>query len=101
MPLVKKYDKKKPECAVTFSIGVEEAGNPRKLYLAGEFNGWDPTGLPMRKSKGSFTVTVTLAAGVPHQYRYVTDQGEWLNDTAADCYVYNDFAEADNSVAAL
>lgn len=101
MPLTKKYAKDKTVCAVTFSMGAEDAGNPRKLFLAGDFNGWDPQAQPMRKSKGRFSATVTLAAGAQHQYRYVTDQGVWLNDTEADCYVYSAHAEADNSVAAL
>lgn len=101
MPLTKKYSKDQASCAVTFSLGVEEAGNPRKLFLAGDFNGWDPAALPMRKAKGSFSATLDLAAGTQHQYRYVTDQGVWLNDTAADCYVFSAHAQADNSVAAL
>lgn len=101
MPLTKKYSKDKATCAVTFSMGVEEAGSPRKLFLAGDFNGWDPAALPMRKSLGRFSVSVTLASCAQHQYRYVTDQGHWLNDTAADCYVYSAHAEADNSVAVL
>lgn len=101
MPLTKKYAKDKTTCAVTFSMDVQEAGNPRKLFLAGDFNGWDPRELPMRKGKGRFSVTVTLASGAQHQYRYVTDQGHWLNDTAADCYVHSAHAQADNSVAAL
>ena len=101
MPLTRKYSKDKATCAVTFSMGQEEAGNPRKLFLAGEFNGWDPRALPMRKCRGRFCATVPLAAGAQHQYRYVTDQGVWLNDTAANCYVHNAYTQADNSVAAL
>lgn len=101
MPLTRKYAKDKTVCSVTFSMDAQEAGNPRKLFLAGDFNGWDPVALPMRKRQGRFSATVTLAAGAQHQYRYVTDQGVWLNDTAADCYVHCVHAQADNSVVAL
>lgn len=101
MPLTKKYAKDTASCAVTFSMDARDAGDPRKLFLAGDFNGWDPQALPMRKVRGRFSATLTLPAGAQHQYRYVTDQGVWLNDTAADCYVYNVHAQADNSVAAL
>ncbi len=101
MPLAKKYAKDKATCRVTFSMTAEAAGDPRKLFLAGDFNGWNPTALAMRKAGGRFTASLDLPAGRQHQYRYVTDQGLWLNDTEADCYVYNSFAESDNSVAAL
>ncbi|MHC1700707.1 MAG: isoamylase early set domain-containing protein [Humidesulfovibrio sp.] len=101
MPLLKKYSKDKNTCTVAFSLPVDATGGARKLYLAGEFNEWNPTVLAMRKAKGRFTASLELPAGTPYQYRYVTDTGAWLNDTEADCYVYSAFADADNSVVVL
>jgi 1,4-alpha-glucan branching enzyme len=101
MPLTKKYSKDKSSCAVGFSLPAEAAGGARKLFLAGEFNAWSPTALPMRKLKGAYRASVTLDAGQPYQYRYVTDAGVWLNDTEADCYVFSAFADADNSVVVV
>lgn len=101
MPLVKKYAPDKATCRVGFSLPLEAAREARKLYLAGDFNGWNPAATPMRKARGRFAVTLELPAGRQHQYRYVTDLGVWLNDTEADCYVHNAFAGADNSVVVL
>jgi len=86
---------------LTFSLPADDAQNTNKLFLAGDFNGWNPTVLPMHKAKGVFSVSVELEADKQHQYRYVTEAGAWLNDTQADLYVYNPFADADNSVVAL
>lgn len=99
MPLSKKYSKDKTLCKVGFSLPEEAAAGTRKLFLAGEFNAWKPE--PMRKAKGAFSLSVELPAGASYQYRYVTEEGAWLNDTEADCYVFCGFADADNSVVVL
>jgi hypothetical protein len=99
MPLTKKFSKDKTVCKVGFSMPVEAAGGAKMLLLAGEFNGWEPA--PMRKAKGMFTLSFELPAKASYQYRYVTDAGEWMNDTEADCYVFSPFAGDDNSVVML
>jgi hypothetical protein len=99
MPLTKKLSKDKTVCKVGFSLMEDAIGGARKLFLAGEFNAWAPA--PMRKAKGAFALSLDLPTGASYQYRYVTDSGVWLNDTEADCYVFNAFADADNSVVVL
>jgi 1,4-alpha-glucan branching enzyme len=99
MPLTKKLSKDKTTCKVGFSMPEEAAGEAKKLYLSGEFNDWKPAA--MRKFKGSYTLSLELPTGASYQYRYSTDQGVWLNDTEADCYVFNTFADTDNSVLLL
>jgi len=99
MPLTKKPSKDKSLCKVGFSLSTEATGDAKKLFLAGEFNDWKPA--PMRKAKGVFSVSLELPANASYQYRFVTDAGVWLNDNEADCYVYNTFAVADNSVVVL
>jgi len=99
MPLTKKLSKDKTVCKVGFTLPAEIAGDAKKFFLAGEFNGWKPA--PMRKAKGVFSLGVELPTGANYQYRFVTEAGEWINDTDADCYVYSPFAGADNSVVVL
>ncbi len=99
MPLSKKLSKDKTVCKVGFSLPEEAAAGAKKLFLAGEFNGWAPA--PMRKAKGGFGLSLELPTGANYQYRYVTEAGAWLNDTEADCYVFSSFADADNSVVML
>ncbi|HVZ18854.1 MAG TPA: glycogen-binding domain-containing protein [Terriglobales bacterium] len=46
------------------------------VFLAGSFNGWDPTATPMMLGKdGQWTVSLTLAPG-RYEYKFVVD-GEW------------------------
>lgn len=50
-----------------------------QVFLAGSFNGWDPSASPLsRDLRGSWRTTVTLESGV-YQYRFVVD-GEWKQD---------------------
>lgn len=99
MPLTKKLSKDKTVCKVGFSLPAEAAGNPAKLLLAGEFNGWKPA--PMRKAKGVFSLGVELPAGASYRYRFVTGEGQWLNDTEADGYEFDPGVGADNSVVTV
>ncbi|MBN2471412.1 MAG: isoamylase early set domain-containing protein [Anaerolineae bacterium] len=93
--LKKQYLKAKPVCKVTFE--VPKAQQARKVYLAGDFNGWKAESTPLRKLKdGRHTVTVALQPGQQYEFRYLLD-GDWHNDWKADAYVPNPFG-SDNSV---
>jgi hypothetical protein len=53
-----------------------------KVFLVGDFNGWDTTKTPLaRGSDGSWTVTIPLSAG-RHLYGFVVD-GSWNTDPHA------------------
>jgi 1,4-alpha-glucan branching enzyme len=61
---------------VVFRLNDREA---RQVFLAGSFNAWDPSGLPLRKdAMGSWKTTVALESGI-YQYRFIVD-GEWKKD---------------------
>jgi len=97
--LIKNYTKTKKKCRVTFKYPNQEQAD--SAMLAGEFNNWSTTGIPMRKLKdGSFSVTISLEAGCSYTFRYVLDQSVWVNDLEADEYVANEHGE-DNSVVML
>ncbi|MDD4730305.1 MAG: isoamylase early set domain-containing protein [Desulfovibrio sp.] len=99
MPLTKKYLKSKPVCKVGFKVPKSATQNAKHIFLVGEFNKWNTKTLPMKKLKdGSFSITVDLEVGRDYQYRYLTDEGVWLNDTKADRYEYSAFAGGDNCV---
>lgn len=52
----------------------------RDVSLAGEFNGWDPRGLPMERRDGAWVATVDLEPG-RYAYKLVVD-GTWITDPA-------------------
>jgi len=73
--------------AVTFTVHAEKG---KAIYLAGEFNGWDPTAKKMAyKAKGGiYAATIKLAAG-NYQYKFVID-GTWCADPENAQAVPND-----------
>ncbi|MFD0989221.1 isoamylase early set domain-containing protein [Mariniflexile jejuense] len=95
MAITKQYLKSKPVCKVTFSIEAEDA---KKVSVVGSFNKWNAKATPLKKLKsGTFKGTVDLDKDNSYEFKYIVD-GEFINDSAADAYVWNDFASADNSV---
>lgn len=72
----------------------------RVVAVVGDFNGWDPTATPMRKQGDERVATVTVDAGRRYAFRYLADDGGWLNDDAADGYEPGRFGE-DNSILDL
>ena len=88
--VVKKCAKKpaaKKEAAknVTFTVHADKG---KAVYVAGEFNKWNPTAKKMAYKAGIYTATVKLAAGT-YQYKFVID-GTWCADPENVNAVAND-----------
>ncbi len=78
--IVKVVKKAKPEKAkskkVAFAYFAPEA---RQAFVAGSFNGWQESGLALKKDeKGYWKASVALGEG-RYEYRYIVD-GAWAND---------------------
>jgi 1,4-alpha-glucan branching enzyme len=102
MGLRKKYLKSRPVCKVTFTVPKELANSAKTIFLVGDFNGWNSQKNPLKKaSRGYFSTTIDLDKGKEYQFRYLIDEKDWINDPRADRYVYNDFANCDNSVVSV
>jgi 1,4-alpha-glucan branching enzyme len=102
MGLRKKYLKNKPVCKVTFTVPKELADTARTIHLVGEFNEWNANRNPLKKStQGYFSTTIDLSKGKEYQFRYLIDNSNWINDPRADKYVFNDYANCENSVVAV
>jgi 1,4-alpha-glucan branching enzyme len=80
-------DQKPKRRRVNFSLVAPSA---ESVYLAGDFNAWDPWKHPMKKSENSvWQKTVMLFPG-RYEYRFLVD-GRWTNDlqnpeTCPNCY---------------
>ncbi len=102
MGLTKKYLKSKKVYKVTFTVPESLAFGTDYVAIVGEFNNWDFNNAEMKKLKdGSFQRTFELAPGKTYQFRYMTSDGRWFNDEAADAYWFETFAGTDNSVVDL
>ena len=98
MAIKKQFLKSKPVCKVTFSLPAEEA---KKVSVVGSFNEWNAKKAPLKKLKnGTFKGAVDLDTNNSYEFKYLVD-GAFVNDDAADSYVWNEFAAADNSVVSV
>ena len=70
---------------VTFTVHADKG---KAVYVAGEFNKWNPTAKKMAYKAGVSTATVKLAAGT-YQYKFVID-GTWCADPENVNSVAND-----------
>ena len=72
---------------VTFTVHAEKG---KAVYVAGEFNKWNPTAKKMayKAKNGLYTATVKLAPG-DYQYKFVID-GTWCADPENANAVPND-----------
>ena len=84
-PCAKKEVKKATPKTVTFTVHAEKG---KAVYLAGEFNQWNPTAKKMAYKAGVYTATLKLAAGT-YQYKFVID-GTWCADPENVNSVAND-----------
>ena len=60
---------------VTFTVHADKG---KAVYVAGEFNRWNPTAKKMSFKAGVYSATLKLAAGT-YQYKFVID-GTWCAD---------------------
>ena len=71
--------------AVTFTVHADKG---KSVYLAGDFNSWDPTAKKMTFKNGVYTASVKLAEG-EYQYKFIID-GTWCADPENVNSVAND-----------
>jgi len=78
---------KKAKKRVAFSVRAKANS---KVFLAGSFNDWNPTGKKMvdKKGDGVFAVALNLPAGA-HEYKFVID-GVWCADPECTDWTQND-----------
>ena len=71
--------------SVTFTVHAEKG---KSVYLAGDFNDWNPSAKKMAFKGGVYSASVALTPG-EHQYKFVID-GIWCADPENSCSVAND-----------
>jgi hypothetical protein len=66
---------------VTFAFRAPAAN---RVYLVGDFNGWDPNATPLRRAATGavWTVELPLPRGL-HAYAFIVDGADWSVDPAA------------------
>ena len=95
--ILKTYYKTKDYCKVKFSFTDE---NAETVQIRGLNSDWQKSILMAKKKDGSFTADVTLPKDSKHQFKYVVNETQWLNEPEADSEEPNEFGGS-NSVIVL
>ncbi len=84
---------------VKFILSADIVADATEGLLLGEFNNWDiENGFTMKKAKdGSLMATVSLEEGRIYQYRYLLNDGRWVNDQNAQ-YIHDERFHVENCV---
>lgn len=91
------YNVRKPDVVmVTFQLRAPEA---RSVYLAGDFNNWQPNEIKLKQRNGEWYIELPLKPG-RYQYNFLINGKEWVPDPNADFYVDDGFGQK-NSVIDL
>ncbi|MEP6674143.1 MAG: glycoside hydrolase family 13 [Ferruginibacter sp.] len=75
---------------VTFTLPADIVAEASAGLLLGEFNNWDlQSGASLKKQKdGSMKAILALEPGQTYQYRYLLNDGRWVNDQTSADYAY-------------
>jgi len=93
----KTYFKTKDYCKVKFSFTVENAETVEILGLKSD---WENSVIMSKKKDGSFTADVSLPKNTKHEFKYLVNASEWINEPEADAQQPNEFGGS-NSVIIL
>ncbi len=93
----KTYYKTKDYCKVKFSFVVE---NAETIEILGLNSDWENAVIMSKKKDGSFTADINLPKDSKHEFKYLVNETEWLNEPEADAETPNAFGGT-NSVISL
>ena len=95
--ILKTYYKTKDYCKVKFSFKPD---NAETVQILGLNSDWQKSVSMSKKKDGSFAVEVTLPKPSKHQFKYLVNEDQWLNEPEADLQEPNEFGGS-NSVLVL
>jgi len=84
---------------IDFLLPADIADGATSGILLGDFNNWDfNNGVALKQQKdGSLKASVSLQSG-SYEYRYLLNDGRWVNDTQASKYSYKPEFSVENCV---
>ncbi|MFM6925260.1 MAG: isoamylase early set domain-containing protein [Ferruginibacter sp.] len=93
----KTYFKTKDYCKVKFSFAPENADTVEVLGLNSD---WENSIILKKKKDGTFSTEVSLPKDTRHEFKYLVNKTDWVNDTEADEELANEYGGT-NSVIKL
>ena len=92
----KTYFKTKDYCKVKFSFEVENASS---VEIRGLNSNWTEPVFMDKKKNGVFTADVNLPKDSKHEFKYLVNSAEWINDPTADGLAPNEFGGTNSYIA--
>lgn len=79
---------KKMVTKIAFTLTPDVLGSASAAMVLGDFNNWNPAeGIYMEvQEDGSMRAEMYLSAGQTYQYRYLLNDGRWVNDESAKTF---------------
>jgi len=93
----KTYFKTKDYCKVKFSFKVE---NAETVEILGLNSNWENSIIMSRKKDGTFSAAINLLRDSKHEFKYLVNETEWVNEPEADSQAPNVYGGT-NSVISL
>lgn len=91
----KTYFKTKDYCKVKFSFAPENAETVEVLGLNSD---WEKGIILKKKKDGTFSAEVSLPKDSKHEFKYLVNNTEWVNDEAADSEMANAYGGTNSVV---
>jgi 1,4-alpha-glucan branching enzyme len=66
------------------------APDAQLVFVAGSFNGWQPSAMPLQKQAGDRWMVELMLDPGRYEYRFVVD-GQWTDDPLSSAYASNPF----------
>ncbi|MEP6596968.1 MAG: isoamylase early set domain-containing protein [Ginsengibacter sp.] len=91
----KTYFKTRNYCKVKFILNVE---NAETVEILGLNSDWKNSIVMSKKKDGSFSCDVTIPKNTQHEFKYLVNQTDWLNDSEADGLLANEFGGSNSMI---
>jgi 1,4-alpha-glucan branching enzyme len=79
-----------------YTFRLKGFASAKKIYLAGDFNNWNETSLPMKHQGDEWVFSVHLSPG-KHKYKFLVD-GNWITDPANKLWEQNEYGTGNSVV---
>jgi len=103
MALVKRTSTSGNQTVVTFKVEANHSHIGSQVLLLGDFNNWskNETITKMKKEGKYYVKKIKLENGKRYEFRYLSDNDCWFNDSAADSYIASPYWGVENGVVDL
>ncbi|MGN6435004.1 MAG: isoamylase early set domain-containing protein [Agriterribacter sp.] len=91
----KTYFKTKDYCKVKFSFKPE---NAETVEILGLNSDWQHSVIMSRKKDGTFSADVNLPKDSQHEFKYLVNEKEWLNEPEADSEIPNIYGSTNSII---